>query len=659
MTKAETLDLLLKSGLTVKPLFYFSVNDWKHQRKEILKECKKIKNPYIVRSSAQDEDKENTAGKYLSINNVYDLAPAIDEVCSQFKCEEDQVIIQNSIKNISKNGVAFTADPQTSCKYYTIDYDVEDRNDGVTSGKYITKKYTCYIDCKKEPFSKIINLCKQVEKILNHKALDIEFIVADEIYILQARKLKCHGKETNLLPYLKNLKVTSILSNMADWNPAEMIGTSPKPLALSLYKELITDKAWSIRRDQYGYEKTNGPLLISLAGKPYIDVLKSFHSLLPKGLKKSTKSALLEFYKNKIIEQPNLHDKIEFDIVLSCYTFDINNKLANLPLSSKQKAELKEALINLTNNIISNNLIEEDINKIKYLDSIVNELSHEQLIPYCRKYGTIPFAGLARAAFIGTSIARSNKLLQGLTQSIRTVTSNILEDSVSLSKEKFINKYGHLRPGTYDLESPNYNDGYDKYFQNCTVPNIKHPTFQLQGKIDLSEVNFDTESLIKFIRCSIQMREYAKFVFTKAVNKILISVNDSYYNIQTNQKEKSLAKKIKLPEVILSPQNIFEFETITAQPSFVTNKRINGIPSKEKIKDRILFIESADPGYDWIFSKQPLGLVTMYGGANSHMSIRCNELNIPAVIGCGEKYNLWSNASRLEIDCSNQTVNVF
>ena len=31
---------------------------------------------------------------------------------------------------------------------------------------------------------------------------------------------------------------------VADWNPAEMIGDKPNPLALSLYKELITDEIW-------------------------------------------------------------------------------------------------------------------------------------------------------------------------------------------------------------------------------------------------------------------------------------------------------------------------------------------------------------------------------------------------------------------------------
>ena len=48
-------------------------------------------------------------------------------------------------------------------------------------------------------------------------------------------------------------------------------------------------------------------------------------------------------------------------------------------------------------------------------------------------------------------------------------------------------------------------------------------------------------------------------------------------------------------------------------------------------------IENADPGFDWIFGNKLLGLITKYGGVNSHMAIRCAELEIPAAIGCGEQ----------------------
>ena len=50
-----------------------------------------------------------------------------------------------------------------------------------------------------------------------------------------------------------------------------------------------------------------------------------------------------------------------------------------------------------------------------------------------------------------------------------------------------------------------------------------------------------------------------------------------------------------------------------------------------------LFLENADPGYDFIFSYNIKGLITEYGGSNSHMSIRCLELGIPAIIGIGSR----------------------
>jgi phosphoenolpyruvate-protein kinase (PTS system EI component) len=59
--------------------------------------------------------------------------------------------------------------------------------------------------------------------------------------------------------------------------------------------------------------------------------------------------------------------------------------------------------------------------------------------------------------------------------------------------------------------------------------------------------------------------------------------------------------------------------------------------SRIKLKNKIVCIISADPGYDYIFSKKIKGLVTMFGGVNSHMAIRCSELGIPAAIGVGER----------------------
>ena len=52
------------------------------------------------------------------------------------------------------------------------------------------------------------------------------------------------------------------------------------------------------------------------------------------------------------------------------------------------------------------------------------------------------------------------------------------------------------------------------------------------------------------------------------------------------------------------------------------------------------------PGFDWIFSQEIAGLITCYGGAASHMAIRCAEFGIPAAIGCGTK--IYAYVSGLE-----------
>ena len=68
---------------------------------------------------------------------------------------------------------------------------------------------------------------------------------------------------------------------MPDWNPAEMIGIRPRPLALSLYQNLITDSTWAYQRDNYGYRKLRGfPLMQSLGGVPFIDLRVSFNSFV-------------------------------------------------------------------------------------------------------------------------------------------------------------------------------------------------------------------------------------------------------------------------------------------------------------------------------------------------------------------------------------------
>ena len=84
---------------------------------------------------------------------------------------------------------------------------------------------------------------------------------------------------------------------------------------------------------------------------------------------------------------------------------------------------------------------------------------------------------------------------------------------------------------------------------------------------------------------------------------------------------------------------------------------INNVQINKGLKDKIVLIENADPGFDFIFSYNIKGLITKYGGANSHMAIRCLELNIPAIIGLGTRdFDKVKNMKTIEYDCEQKTV---
>ena len=115
-----------------------------------------------------------------------------------------------------------------------------------------------------------------------------------------------------------------------------------------------------------------------------------------------------------------------------------------------------------------------------------------------------------------------------------------------------------------------------------------------------------------------------------------------------------------MPYLITHKNDFFIASNLLTKPNFITDRVIkaksilvNNVQMNKSLKDKIVLIENADPGYDWIFAQNIKGLVTKFGGANSHMAIRCAEFGIPAAIGCGEqRFDRLVKASRLRLDCA-------
>jgi phosphohistidine swiveling domain-containing protein len=286
------------------------------------------------------------------------------------------------------------------------------------------------------------------------------------------------------------------------------------------------------------------------------------------------------------------------------------------------------------------------------------------------------------------------------------VGARIGQDFAMLSKADFLARYGHLRPGTYDILSPRYDEAPDLYFDWTGVrtaaasgpPRFTFSTEQLrhiERLLTEHELDIDVLGLIEFIKAGIEGREYAKFVFTRSLSDALSlirqlgedhglsaedcallnydairalysesgSVRDRLLaSVALGRERHALTRSLILPPVIASPDEVIAFHLPPSQPNFITQKSVTaavvsvGDPP-DSFSGRILFMPSADPGFDWIFTRNISGFVTEFGGANSHMAIRAAELGIPAVIGAGEVlFNRWQKARKLCLDCSNQKV---
>ena len=79
---------------------------------------------------------------------------------------------------------------------------------------------------------------------------------------------------------------------------------------------------------------------------------------------------------------------------------------------------------------------------------------------------------------------------------------------------------------------------------------------------------------------------------------------------------------------------------------------LDEIKSYKILKNKVVLIDNADPGYDFIFTYSIKGLITKYGGSNSHMAIRCLELGIASIIGVGEeKFNTIKKCNKINLNC--------
>ena len=689
----------------------------------------------MIRSNSSSEDKEysSSAGKYLSIgpiekNDLKTIKKSWEMVVGSYEEQDNQsVIFQNYIENAKSVSVLTSYKVGSDSAYRTFSTYYGSETDAITSGKYseinnfFMHRSFDILPKKYEKYNVYLKIITQLEDLFKNKQLDIEMVLDknNSPQLLQVRPLmgkKLNKKsifdekdviDRNLKNYKKLNKTTAdrfgtnqIYSNMSDMNPAEMIGKKPDNIAFGLYKFMFTDTTWNIQRGEFGYRKYSGGKLMELFNNvAYINVNHSLNSFLTRNLQKESCEEIINYQLNKLKENPHLHDSIEFDISRSSYVFDtveeFSKEYKNI-ISPSEIFRWHNDLIQI--NTQNKTTLEKNKKIILSTFSKLNksfEYSKKENIKLIRDTMALPFTHHSRLGFV--YFAQLNSLLKKevitedqkklLLLSVNSISTKMKADAyeVKIGKktlEGFLDVYGHIRAGNYNLLSSNLKNNLN--FTESLINNSEQPLednilpkdiyMNIEKYFMINEIPLEASAWIDMFQEGISTRENSKFYYTKGIDGILNEVSEKntsdrelfdLLDIEFNEENTSDMRlmNVLMPDLITSSEDFYFYEEMSKNGNYIGQGTVigdvllidNEANRPNNLENKIVVIPAADPGWDWIFNYKIKSLVTKYGGPNSHMAIRCAEHNIPAILGVGENnFTVISNSKSLEIDFSNE-----
>ena len=706
---------------------------------------------YAVRSDAclEDQAQGSQAGHFLTLLRVSAerLKPAIQKVAQSLPGHaRDQVMVQRMVEAVALAGVASTQRISDGAPWYCIELAAGD-SAAVTSGRAQGRMYgvaraqaqaSLHQGDLAPQLALPLALLLELESIWPGEAFEIEFALTQapdrlHIHLLQCRAIAAQANwpvqaldhPSSTLPSLASLHEpdpcpqlvgsSSVYTLMSDWNPAELIGSHPRPLALSLFQALITRGTWWQAREQLGYApapQAGINLLHPLAGRPWVDLRRSANSLLPAGLSKPIAAQLVDLWLAQLRSQPYLHDKVEFQLFRTVRDFlplaEVHAQYAE-GLDRSDVAAWEAQLGDLGRRLIGTAADSPLALHAAQIQAAVSAPLQAMPWPERLRFSrrtALTFAVLARLAFVAQSLLLS-AVSRGALAAPRAAELKVAARSTPIagmgetSVPSWWMLHGGMRAGSFDITRPTWAE--QSHLLQVTAPRaparfvLRNAEASKLAKL-LAEAGYalSPAQWVRFVQEATRWREWGKFALNRQLSELLGGIASelsaagiereqaSWLSLEQIQAGLVLPPKertkqwladaqaamllharealVQVGPLLCSESDRYLSDSLGLMPNFIGQQVAEGAvtllgdrrqPAPERLNQSIVVLSQADPGYDWLFQYPIRGLITAWGGANSHMAIRCAEFGLSAAIGCGEAVlRQASRAERARIDPS-------
>jgi hypothetical protein len=685
-----------------------------------------------VRSDRADEDAMGAsgAGRYRTCLDVRAsdrdaVADAVDAVFASYAHARsiDEVFVQQQVVAVRDAAVAFTHALPDGAPYYVLSIARGPRSDHVTRGD--TDVDTWYfareglrIDTLTLQCRAYLDALREIESVVGTQPCEVEMVTdeANTIWLLQARPLAAPRCDEAAVIVLRrkiesNLSALSpqppLLGIMPDWNPAELLGEHPRPLARELFDTLITRRAWRIGRAVLGYARTPAVGLLQFhAGRPYVDARSSFRSLLPAGLDADVGERLMTAHCERLRAHPEYHDKIEFDVAFTVLTCRMRAAFAARYPSVLDDAELalfehalRRPTLAALDATLTDRLLEGFARDLHLPPLKVEPARLRHRLQRLELRTGVRFAVAARQAFALEALLQSAVEAGALDEACWRAFKQVAARDAAATAMHIDD--GHVRAGTFDIAAP----ARREFAAHASAPAPTHDDDATASRpIDdaaarglhdaLRELGLEItpDALLAHYRRVLHARELGKFVLARGVSHALdalaalarardvdrdeagwLSLADLLdpaldrcmlrERIERARAAHAVEARLRMPLLIRDVQ----LDTIHHAPghaNWLGRGRVDDVPTTVDAHTHpdsvplhaIIAIASANPGFDWIFLRRPAALLTAFGGPNSHMAIRCAEAGVPALLGVGpEAFRRATSAARIRIDFEART----